>query len=145
MDVARRSALVHRVLGHERDRTSELAGDLLGAVLVDDVAIGHLERVGVAQVDLVLARTGFPFRELDRDARVVHAVADRPDDVLVACRLQDVVVLHVRCVIGQAAELFRPRLLVRLFEEVELELGAALDLVAQRRGPLELAAQHLAG
>ena len=51
-------------------------GDLLRTVLVDHMAIGHRERVGVAQVDLVLAGFGFTLRELDRDPGAVEAVAD---------------------------------------------------------------------
>ena len=46
-------------LGHEGERRVLLRRDLLGGELVDHVAVGHLERAGVAQVDLVLA-LGWP-------------------------------------------------------------------------------------
>ena len=60
-----------------------LVGDLLGRVLVDGVAVGHLERLGVEQVDLVLALAGLALGELDGHARGLHAVADVADDVLI--------------------------------------------------------------
>ena len=47
-------------------------GDLLGAVLVDDVAVGHLDGGGVAQVDLVLAGAPLALAALDGDAGGVH-------------------------------------------------------------------------
>ena len=59
VQVTRRTHLVHRPLGHERDRPVVQRGDLLYAVLVDGVAVGHLQRLGVDQVDLVLTPTRF--------------------------------------------------------------------------------------
>ena len=50
---------------------AELRRDLLGAVLVDHVAVGHLDRGRVHEVDLVLALARFALRELDGHARAV--------------------------------------------------------------------------
>ena len=50
-------------------------GDLLGAVLQDDVAVGHLERLGIADVDFFLARTPLALGVLDRNAGRLHLVA----------------------------------------------------------------------
>ena len=58
-------------------------GDLLGAVLVDDVAVCHLDGGGEAQVDLVLAGAPLALAALDGDAGPVHAVADLADQPLV--------------------------------------------------------------
>src|SRR5579862_490332 len=54
MHVAR--AADPRVVGlrHERDRAAVLVRDLLRAVLVDGVVVRHRDRIGVAEVDLVL-------------------------------------------------------------------------------------------
>ena len=69
------------------------AGDLLRAVLVDHVAVGHLQRVGVAEVDLVLAVPGLALRELDGTPALSMPLRICADEVLVAGRLEDVVVL----------------------------------------------------
>ena len=49
----------------------------LARVLVDRVPVGHLQRVGVLEVDLVLTEPRLALRELDRDPCLVDAVADR--------------------------------------------------------------------
>ena len=67
------------------------------------------------------------------------------DQVLVAGGLEDVVVLDVTGVVVEVREALRLCLLVRVAEQVELELGSAHDRVAGRVCPLELAAQDLAG
>src|SRR5688572_13559055 len=68
VDVAARAGLLGRHLGHEGQREPVLIGQLLQALLVDRVAIGHRERVGVAHVELVLAEPPLALRVLDRDA-----------------------------------------------------------------------------
>ena len=89
-------------------------------------------------------RLGLALRELDGDARGVDAAPDRADDVLVACRLEDVVVLDERPVVRQVGVALRLRLLVRVAEQEELQLRAALHRVAERLGTRELVAQDLA-
>ena len=116
--------------GHEGHGLALEEGDLLDAVLVDRMAVGHLERFGVAEVELGLARAPFALGELDRDAGGVHAVADRPDQALFLGGLEDVVVLDVP---AGGLELFvdlGARHIVRLVEHVELELGRHVDLEA---------------
>src|SRR5437764_1241140 len=83
-------------LRHERDRTAVQVRDLLGTVLVDDVVVGHRQRIGVAEVDLLLPRPRLALRCLDVDARAVHPVADLPEQRLVVARGEDVVVEDVR-------------------------------------------------
>ena len=119
-------------------------GDLFGPVLVDHVAVGHLERVGVPEVDLVLAEARLTLRELHRDAGVVDAVADRPDEVLVAGGLEDVVVLDVRAVRREAGVTLRGGFLVGVAEQDELQLRATLDRVPGFLRPRDLAPQDLA-
>src|SRR5262249_40470267 len=52
-------------LGHEGNGLALLVGDLLGAVLVDGDAVGHLDGLGIFEVDLLLARAPFAFRAFD--------------------------------------------------------------------------------
>ena len=123
-------------LGHEGDRLAVQEGDLLGAVLVDHVAVGHLQRLGVDQVDLLLARPPFALGDLDRDAGGVHAVADRPDQALFLGGLEDVVVLDVPAGVLEVAVALLPCLVVGFVEEVELQLRRHLGdpaLVGQAR------------
>ena len=47
-----------------------------------DVAVGHLERLGVADIDLFLASPDFALGILDRDAGALQPVAYRPHDAL---------------------------------------------------------------
>ena len=60
VDVAARAGAVGGELRHEGDAQARRVGELLQALLEDDVAVGHLERFGVAHVDLVLARPHSP-------------------------------------------------------------------------------------
>ena len=119
--------------------------DLLGGVLVDGVTIRHLQRVGVLEVDLVLAEPGFSLRELHGDPRGVDAVTDGADDVLVARRLQHVIVLDVRAVRTKTSVVAGSRVFVALAEEEELELRAALHRVAGGMCARHLAPEDLAG
>lgn len=61
--------------------------------LVDDVAVGHRQGVGVVEIDLVLAPTGFALRELDGNSGRFEPPSDRTDDGLVSGGLEHVVVL----------------------------------------------------
>src|SRR5207247_6097803 len=80
MDVARAADPGVIGFGHERDRAALLVRHLLDAVLVDDVVVGHRQRVGEAEVDLLLARPRLALRALDADPRGLHALTHRADE-----------------------------------------------------------------
>ena len=138
----RRAGRAHVVLRHEGHRAALLPGDLLHPVLVEHVAVGHLERVGVAQVDLLLPPPPLALGELDRHPRRLHPVADGAHQRLLLRGLEDVVVLQVVRHRGEAVVTLGPRLVEGLAEEVELELGGGLHPVADPGGALELAPEH---
>jgi hypothetical protein len=119
--------------------------DLFGPVLVDDVVVGHRERVRVAEVDLLLAGPGFALGGLHADPRRLHPVADLPHEGLVVGRGEDVVVEDVGDGGRQVQVVLRVRLRVGLLQEVELELGAEHRHVAELACALDLPLQHLAG
>ena len=60
-------------LGHERRVHAVVLRDFLGDQPERHHVVGHRERVGVAEVDLVLARTVLVERVLDRDAHRLEA------------------------------------------------------------------------
>jgi hypothetical protein len=66
--VAAGASTVGDRLGHEGDAQPLLVGHLLRALLVDDVAIRHLQHAGVADVDLVLSHPPLALAGLDRHA-----------------------------------------------------------------------------
>ncbi len=142
VQVEGRARRAHVVLRHEGDRAALLPGDLLHPVLVEHVAVGHLERVGVAEVDLLLPPPPLALGELHRHARRLHAVADRAHQRLFLGGLEDVVVLEVVRDRREAVVALGPRLVERLAEQVELELGRGLDRVAALGRALELTPQH---
>ena len=117
--------------------------DLLGAVLVDDVVVGHRQRVGEAEVDLLLARPRLALRRLDAHPGGLHPVPDLAQEGLVVGRREDVVVEDVRHRRRQPGVLLGVRLLERLAEEIELELAAHHRRQAECRRPLHLRLQHL--
>ena len=131
-------------LRHERDRAPVEERDLLGAVLVDDVVVRHRQRVGEAEVDLLLARPRLALRRLDAHAGGLHPVPDLAQERLVVGRGEDVVIEDVRHRRRQARVLLLVRLLERLAEEIELELAAHHRREAERGGALELGLQDLA-
>src|SRR3989304_9591718 len=73
-----------RVVGlrHEGDRAPIQVRDLLRAVLVDGVTVGHRQRVGEAEVDLVLPRPRLALRGLDLHPRTLHPVPDLANEPL---------------------------------------------------------------
>src|SRR5439155_26336348 len=79
-------------LRHERDRAAVLVRDLLGAVLVDHMVVGHGHGVDVAEVDLVLPGPRLALRALNGYPRSDHPVADLTDQALVVARREGVVV-----------------------------------------------------
>ncbi len=125
-------------LGHECDAPAVEVGDLLGAVLEDHAPIGRLEDAVVADVDLVLTVGRLTLGELDRDVGLGHLVAQQPMERLSLGRLEQVVVLVV---VAERAR-HRPALLgepfPRVAQDVELELGARLDVDPGVRCPRDL-------
>ena len=116
---------------------------LLGAVLVDDVVVGHRQRVGVAEVDLVLSRPRLALRGLDLHPGRLHPVPDLAEEALVVGRREDVVVEDVRHRRRQVLVPLQVSFLVRLLEQEELELRADHRREAERLRPLDLRPQHL--
>src|SRR3954453_8810499 len=80
----------------------------------------------VADVDFVLAVRGLALRELDRDVRLGHLVAQEAMERLRLGRLEQVVILVV--VTERARHRVAPlgQLLPRVLEDIELELGARI-------------------
>ncbi len=69
-------------LGHERRVAAELARDLFDADAKGRHGVGHRERVGVMEVDLVLRRRELGVGGLHRDAAHLPDVLDRPPGAL---------------------------------------------------------------
>ena len=85
-----------------------------------------VERVGVAHVQLVLARAPLALGVLDRNAGALQAVAHGLQQVLFLAGLQDVVVLDEACWrSGGPRKCFAPRRFVGFLEDVELEFRGA--------------------
>src|SRR5688572_11701439 len=82
-------------LRHEGDGMSALPRHLLEAMLEEDVPVRRLERTGVVNVYLVLARRRFTLAELHRDACRAHLVAKTPVERLCLGGLKQMVVLVV--------------------------------------------------
>ena len=129
VDVAR-VALALVELRHERERLALQERDLLGAVAVDDVVVGHPQRLLVAEVDLVLAEVALALGVLDEHARARHAEPDRAHDRLDHRRAEDRVVDVVGVGGPQVAPALGARRLVGLVEEDELELRARVGVPA---------------
>src|SRR3984893_5558832 len=142
VEMERRARRAHLVFRHEGDGRALLPGDLLHAMLVEDVAVRHLEGGPVAEVDLLLPLAPLALGKLHGHAAALHVIADRTDERLFLGGLEDVVVLEV---VRNGRELLIPlraRLVEGLAEEVELELGGGLDLPPALSRPLELALEQ---
>ncbi|MNF73957.1 hypothetical protein D3C84_559770 [compost metagenome] len=130
-------------LGHERDRLALQLRDLLAGVLDDDVVVGHGHGVGVADVDLFLARAPFTLGVFHGNAGCLQVLADRPQHRLFTGGLEDVVVLDVMAGGFRFVIVALVDHLVALIEQIELEfrgkhagiaaLAQALDLLFQNR------------
>ncbi len=138
MDVTRVAGEVGAPFGHEAHRLALQVGDLLDAVLVDHMPVGHLQRLGIDEVQLLLAGAPLAFALLHRDAGGFHAVADRAHQRLALGGLQDVVVLDVPAGRLEIAVVLLARRRVAVIEGVELELRGHLGGVAERLHALEL-------
>ncbi len=143
VDVAR-VALELVELRHVGDRHPLLGGDLLGAVLVDHVIVGGLQRLVVVEVDLVLAEVALALRVLDLQSRSHHLVADPPDQRLDPGRAEHRVVDVVEVRRLEVSIALLPGLLVGVAKDDELELGAGGGRPAALGEPGELAAEDLA-
>ena len=142
VDVAR-AALGLVELGHEGDRHLLLGGDLLGAVLVDDVTVSGLERLAVLEVDLVLAEVALALGVLDLQPGGPHLVSDPADQRFDARRAQQRVVDVVEVRRLEVAIGLAPRVLVGVPEDDELELGRGGGDEPTLGQPSELASQDL--
>ena len=114
VDVARVADPRLERLRHEADRAAVQERDLLGAVLVDHVVVGHRQGVREPEVDLLLARPRLALRGLDPDPCRLHVVPDRAEQRLVVRRGEDVVVEDVRDGRRQALIALRVRVRVCL-------------------------------
>ena len=123
-------------LGHERRVQAVLLGDRLERELEGDRVVGGLERVGVLEVDLVLAGRDLVVGGLDADPerleRVDHVLADLLGEVGREVEVAGLVVRQRRDPAVLAAA-----------EQEELELRAGVDDVAELARPLDLAAEHV--
>ena len=119
-------------------RTPSLERDLLDDVAERHHVVGHRQRVGVAQVDLLLARRALVVAELHRDAHLF----ERVDGVAakVGCGIVHGLV-EVAAVVGR----HRHRAVVGArLEQEELDLGMHVAGEAEVAGLGQLAAQHVA-
>src|SRR6185295_8016994 len=119
VDVRARSRVLLVPLRHEGERASLRPGDLLGGVLVEDVAVRLRQRLAKAEVDLLLAQPGLALAELDGNAALVEMAPDGADELVLLGTLEDVVVLVVRAHRPQAVIALRPRLGEAVVEDVE--------------------------
>ena len=120
-----------------------LVRNLLGGELVEDVIVGHPQRVLVAEVDLVLAQVALALGILDLKARLLHRQADRANHVLDHRRAEDRVVHVVRVGGLHVPVALLARRVVRLTEQHELKLGANFGVPAACGEPVKLCAQDL--
>ena len=144
MDVAGVAGQLVVPLGHEGHGLAGEMRDLLDAVLQDDVAVGHLQRIGIAHVDLGLAGAPLALGILHRDPGALQPVADRPHHGLFLGGLEDVVILDVaagRLQILEALFLSRG---IGFVEKIELQLAGAEGPAVLGRQPLDLAFQDVA-
>src|SRR6266508_5267633 len=111
-------------LRHERHGEVLTVGDLLGRVLGQDIPVGLLEEIAVSDVQLLLTRPPLPLGALHRHAARCEAAYDRSDEGLLPRPLQDVVVLDVATELFEILETFPARGVVRLAEDVHLQLRA---------------------
>ena len=79
--VHRRAGVLGERLGHERRPHALVERDLLDDVAERHHVVGHRQRVGVAQVDLLLAGRALVVAELDRDAHRLERVDRVPAEV----------------------------------------------------------------
>src|SRR5262249_18760346 len=114
-------------LGHERDRSTVEIGELFRSVLEEREAVGRLEGVGIAQIDLVLANAGLALRELDRNPGGAHLIAQLAVEGLGLGRLEQLVVFVVGAEALEILISLPLGLVVAIGKQIELELAGQLD------------------
>ncbi len=143
MDVTARARAVGGELRHERHRQTVLPCHLFQALLENHVPVGHRQRLGVADVQLVLAKSPFALGVLDRNAGRLEMPPNRRCEGLRAGALEDVVILEIPADRREAGIPGPCSRAVVLLEDVVLELGSRegpksqvarrVDLIAQKR------------
>ena len=116
-------------LRHERRVDALLDRDLFDHGAEGHDVVGRRERVGVAQVDLVLAGPALVVAELDRDAEVLEHPHRAAAEVVRRAAG------HVVEVAGGVDGLGAVRAERRRLEQVELDLGVRVEREAARRRP----------
>src|ERR1700686_2487093 len=96
------------------------------------------------EVDLLLARPRLALGALDLDAGLLHPLPDRADEWFVVAGREHVVVEDVWDGWREVRVVLRVCFGKRLFEQIELQLGAEHGLKAQGPRPFDLGPQHLA-
>ncbi|MPM45438.1 hypothetical protein SDC9_92125 [bioreactor metagenome] len=133
-----RARLVGERLGHERRPYALAHRDLLHHHPEGHDVVGHRQGVGVAQVDLLLARPRLVVGELDRDAHLLEH-GDRGPAEVGALRLGGVVE-----VAGVVDRRRLPAGLTLRLDQEELDLRVTVERVAHVRGPRQGALEHIA-
>ena len=142
VQVHARAGQVGAPLGHKGDRQILTQGDLLEALLVDGMAIGHFQGLGIAQIQLVLAGSPFAFTEFDRYAALVHMAADAGVDALFLGALQHVVVLDIPAEGFKVFVVFLAGCCKGILEEIVFEFRAALGRIAEFGQAVDLDFEH---
>jgi hypothetical protein len=132
-----RAGVLPERLGHERRPGTVLERDFLDDVAERHHVVGHGQRVGEAQVDLLLAGRPFVVAEFHRDAHEFQRLDGVPAEVrrgVVHCLVEVAGVVHrdgLGAVIGAG------------FEQEELDFGVDVAGEAEVVGLLQLAPQHV--
>ena len=135
--VHRRAGVLGERLGHERRPDAVVERDLLDHVPERHHVVGHRQRVGVAQVDLLLAGRALVVAELHRDAHLL----ERVDGMAAEVRRRVVHgLVEVAAVVG--GNRHRAVVGTRVQQE-ELDLGVHVAGEAEIAGLGQLAAQHV--
>ena len=133
MGVHRAAPVLREGLGHERRVDPVLPRGLLDHDAVGHEVVGHRQRVGVAQVDLVLAGRDLVVAELDADPHGLQRVD----------RLAPEVVLQLVGGVVEVPALVQRRRVVRPLEQEELHLRVHVEAEPEVRRPRQVAPQHL--
>ena len=135
--VHRRAGILGERLGHERRPHAVGERDLLDDVPERHHVVGHRQRVGVAQVDLLLAGRALVVAELHRDAHRLQRV----DGVAAEVRRRVVHgLVEVAAVVGGHRH---GAVVLAGLQQEELDLGVHVAGEPEVTGLGQLAAQHV--